>query len=119
MKLQRIAMSGGSGPLPGETPNNDKVGPMGEPAPKAAPARTNPGAPTLQEVKKAVDNINDTIKSFVNHLEFFVDENNDRIVVRAVDTRTNEIIREFSTGKVVGIAKAVGKVRGLLLQENA
>lgn len=116
MKVQPMPISGGAGYSSGEPSPHDAVTAA---APGAATTADTATAPTLQEVKTAVGDINHTIQSLVSHLEFFVDESASAALVKVVDTRTNDVIREFSTGKVLGIARALGKVQGLLLQESA
>lgn len=120
MKVPAFSNSGGAGYSSGGTLANDIAASPAAPAPTAADAvRAASVAPALHEVRKAVGDINNTIQSLVSHLEFFVDESTSTAMVKVVDTRTQEVIREFSTGKVLGIAKALGKVQGLLLRDSA
>lgn len=119
MTIQPIANSNGTGYPSGGAPETDagKAPPVPPSTSVAAARAVSP--PTPREVRKAVSDINSTIQSLVSHLEFFVDENTQATVVKVVDTRTKEVIREFSTVKVLGIAKALDKVQGLLLRESA
>lgn len=59
----------------------------------------------LQEVKKAVD-------PMARNLQFSIDEDTGRTVVRVVDTSTKEVIRQIPSEEVLAIAKALNKGDG-------
>lgn len=116
MMVQAVARSGGTDYPPG-TPVSDAA--LQTPAPPPATAAWPTALPTPEEVRVAVSAINRAIQSFVSHLEFCVEDDSRVIVVKVVDTRSKEVLREFSAGKVLGIANALDKVQGLLLEESA
>ncbi|MEW6313217.1 MAG: flagellar protein FlaG [Pseudomonadota bacterium] len=93
-----------------------------EPSRPAAVPAGNSGAPeqaTTEQVKRAAEMINKTIQSFSRGLEFSVDEETDKTVVRVVDTQTNEVIRQMPSEEVLAIAKALDKLQGMLLRLKA
>jgi flagellar protein FlaG len=75
--------------------------------------------PSIDDLKSAVGDINNTIQSLVSHLEFSVDTDTGRNVVKVVDMRTHEIIRQFPSHEALAIAKALDSFQGLLLREKA
>ncbi|GAA5181597.1 hypothetical protein GCM10025771_28880 [Niveibacterium umoris] len=72
----------------------------------------------LQEVKKAVD-------PMARNLQFSIDEDTGRTVVRVVDTATKEVIRQIPSEEVLAIAKALDnmdgekKASGVFLKQKA
>ncbi|GBG01487.1 hypothetical protein AZSI13_08140 [Azospira sp. I13] len=75
--------------------------------------------PSIEDLKSAVGDINNTIQSLVSHLEFSVDTDTGRNVVKVVDMRTDEIIRQFPSHEALAIAKALDSFQGLLLRDKA
>lgn len=79
-------------------------------------------APTVAEegVLQAVDQVNKTIKTMSsNDLQFSVDEDTESVVVKVVDRQTHEIIRQIPSEEFLQIAKALDKLKGLLVQDKA
>jgi len=75
--------------------------------------------PSIEDLKSAVGDINNTIQSLVSHLEFSVDTDTGRNVVKVVDMRTDEVIRQFPSHEALAIAKALDSFQGLLLRDKA
>lgn len=81
-------------------------------------------APTLEEVTKAVENINKslqskTLQAFSQDLEFSVDSDTERMVVKVVDRKTKEVIRQIPSEETLEIAKSIDTFRGLLIRQQA
>lgn len=70
-------------------------------------------------VKEALEKINTSIQGFVSHLEFSIDSDTNRNIVKVVDNRTKDVIRQFPSEEVLNIAKALDNFKGLLLKESA
>jgi flagellar protein FlaG len=85
----------------------------------ATPAADATGTPTAAAVQEAVGTINKAIQSLVSTLEFSVDDSTKMNVVKVVDTKTKEVLRQFPSQEVLDIAKALGKLQGVLLKERA
>lgn len=78
--------------------------------------------PTVAEegVLQAVDQVNKTIKTMSsNDLQFSVDEDTESVVVKVVDRQTHEVIRQIPSEEFLQIAKALDKLKGLLVQDKA
>lgn len=115
MNLQRISAAGGTGHPSGGIQDGERAA---RAAPRRASAPENAVEPTLGQLKSALGEINDTVHLLDIHVEFVIDEQANRTVVKVVDTRTNDVIREFPAGKVLGLARALGHVRGMLLHDK-
>lgn len=79
-------------------------------------------AGTNEQLQNAIDNANSGLKNLQNQssaLEFTVDHDLGRIIVRLVDTRTKEVIRQYPPEEVLEIARQMDKLVGKLLKEKA
>ena len=77
------------------------------------------GIPKPEQLKDAVKTINDVMKNLASSLEFTVDSDTERTVVKVVDKQTNEIIRQIPSQDALDLAKAVDRLQGLLIKEKA
>ena len=84
---------------------------------QANPAQNNPASrQQLDDAVKAVSTIVGTVN---NSLEFSVDDNSGKTVVKIVDTGTKEIIRQIPSEEMLAIAKALDGIKGLLVRQKA
>lgn len=74
---------------------------------------------SLAQVSEAVKNINAALKSLAPDLQFSVDTDSKRTIVKVVDQETQEVIRQMPTAEALEIAKALDKVQGLLIRQKA
>lgn len=82
-------------------------------------AQTAAQQPGLEQVREAVGRINETVRSLVGQLEFSIDTDTQRTVVKVVDIRTKQVLRQFPSEEVLQIAKALDNFTGLLLRDKA
>jgi flagellar protein FlaG len=75
--------------------------------------------PDLDKADDAVKNINEALKSLSRNLEFSIDSDSNRSIVKVVDHETGEVIRQMPTPEALEIAKALDRVQGLLIQQKA
>lgn len=76
-------------------------------------------SPSLDQVKQAVDSINHSMQSLTQGLEFSVDEESERVIVKVIDPQTKELIRQIPTDETLAIAKSLDQVLGKLIREVA
>lgn len=114
--IQGIRSCGGAECPPSRTAASEAV--SGANAPQNALPPAAPAADVAQ-VQDAVARINRTVQSLVTHLEFSIDTDTSRNVVRVIDNRTQEILRQFPSEEVLQIAKALDNFTGLLLKDQA
>lgn len=76
-------------------------------------------APSAEQLKEAVANINKTLQNLSQDLEFSVDQDSNRTIVRVVDQKTKEVIRQIPSPEALEIAKALDTVSGLLIKQTA
>ncbi len=80
---------------------------------KAAPV------PTQAQVKEAVANINKSLQTLSQDVVFSVDHDSHRTIVKVIDQKTNEVLRQIPTPEALDIAKALDRVSGLLIKQTA
>lgn len=81
----------------------------------AAPQPT----PTLAQITQAVNSINEAMKALSQGLEFSVDEESNRTIVKVVDQKTREVLRQIPSLEALAIAKALDQTQGLLIKQKA
>ena len=88
--------------------------------PVAPPPTQHAPPPTSTELSSAVAMLNLAMQQSNRALEFSVDSDTHRTVVRMVDTSTGELIRQFPSESVLAISRGIDQFQqGLLLQQKA
>lgn len=83
------------------------------------PSRAETAEPDPVTLGKAVDRLNDTMRAKAQGLEFTIDDDSKRLVVKVVDQQTKEVIRQVPSQEVLEIAKALDRAQGLLIRQQA
>lgn len=76
-------------------------------------------APSMEQVTQALKSINEALREQSQNLEFSVDSDSDRTIVKVVDLTTQEVIRQMPSKEALEIAKALDKALGLLIRQKA
>ena len=117
-----------TGSLPAAAPQRTAVTPGGsataaKPAAASAPdskvTDKEDAQSELKEVKQAVSDINKAMQFMSRQLEFSVDTDSDRTIVKVIDQQTREVIRQMPTKEALEIGKALEKAQGLLIKQTA
>ncbi len=121
MKLDTVApAAAGSNTAPAALLPGAADSPLPVPAPPstqtAEPQQAPPGAETAQQ---AARRINEFLKSSSAAVEFVVDGESNRVVVRIVDSETGQLIRQMPSEEMLAISHALDRVTGLLLEQKA
>lgn len=75
--------------------------------------------PKPEQVKAAVEHINKFVQTLSSDLKFTVDEETGIQVVKVVDTKTKDVIRQFPSEEILAIAQALDKLQGLIIHQKA
>lgn len=79
-----------------------------------------PVQPIPQEaVAAAVQTANAYAQSVSTSLQFSIDEDSGRTVVKMVDTATDEILRQFPSEDMLAISKSIERMQGMLINREA
>lgn len=84
-----------------------------------SPQDQNPRTPDIGEVQKALEEVEKAVAPMAQSLQFSLDKDSGKTVVKVMDTDTNEVIRQIPSEEVLAISKAVDKLKGLLLKQQA
>ncbi len=75
--------------------------------------------PSVDEVQKALEEVERAVAPMAQSLAFSLDKDSGKTVVKVMDTETNEVIRQIPSEEVLAISKAVDKLKGLLIKQQA
>lgn len=77
---------------------------------------------TQQEVAEAMENLKQAVagvSDMARNLQFSIDEDTGRTVVKIVDPETQEVIRQIPSEQLLSIAKSLASSTGLLVKQQA
>lgn len=80
-------------------------------------AATNAGDPA--QVQSAVSQISDFVQNFQRDLQFSVDQDSGRTVIKVVDSETQEVIRQIPPEDLLRMARNLGSPDSLIIKEQA
>lgn len=86
----------------------------GTSAPKEAVEESTPA-----QVESAVREVNAAFELRSIGLQFEIDQDTDKVIVKVVDRNSGEVIRQIPNEEVVRIAKVMGEMPGLLVDDAA
>jgi flagellar protein FlaG len=84
------------------------------------PAKADPQdiAREAERVEEAVDKAQEAVDEAGVALEFSVDEDVGRTIVKVVDKITSEIIRQIPSEEMLALARSTGKLKGVLVNDK-
>jgi len=99
------AENAGATPAVGNAPRNSSTLPTQE--------------PDRETLLQAVDEVRKAITPVAQDLLFSIDNDTGRTVVKVVDSSTDEVIRQIPSEEVLAISKALDKLQGVLIKQDA
>lgn len=75
--------------------------------------------PESEQVNTAVEHINKFVQTMTSDLKFTVDEETGIQVVKVVDTKTKDVIRQIPSEEILAIAQALDQLQGLIIHQKA
>jgi len=117
MSIQSVANNGTSLPQQPAAPATGGERPA-RPAPQASQDLT-PAQPSEQQVQEAVGAINKALETTSENLQFAVDHDTGKTVVKVIDSSTKEVIRQIPSQEVLAIAQSLDRLQGVLLKQKA
>lgn len=124
MTIDSISSVGAARPAERQVAGTDAAQPAGAPrAPATAVETANAvkGPPSLDQVNRAVSKLNQSPQAKSQGLEFSIDTDSKRTVVKVIDQSTKEVLRQIPTPEALEIAKAMEakSTMGVLIQQTA
>ncbi len=97
------------------------VRPAVQSAEPSAQVQQPASVPDMGHVSQALKNINKMLQDAMppQNLEFMIDEDSDRTIVKVVDQKTKEVLRQIPSEEVIELAKALDLSQGLLIRQKA
>jgi flagellar protein FlaG len=74
---------------------------------------------TRRKLQEGVKELNSFVKPYNTSLAFSVDEESGELVVKVTDNDTKEVIRQIPSEEALELAKALDKLKGLLIHQKA
>lgn len=74
---------------------------------------------SAEQLKQAVQKIQGTVNNLAQNLQFSIDEDTGKTIIKVMDVQTEEVIRQIPTEEAVEIARTLDKVQGLLFNGKA
>jgi flagellar protein FlaG len=95
--------------------------PIVQSAEPAAQVQQPASVPDMGQVSQAIKNINKLLQDALppQNLEFTLDEDSDRAIVKVVDQKTREVLRQIPSEEVLELSKALDLSQGMLIRQKA
>lgn len=87
--------------------------------PPAKPAVETASSPAREQVQEVAKQLQRVAEPVAQNLQFMVDGETGKTVIRVVDGATKEVIRQIPNEEVLAIARAIDRLQGLLLKGKA
>ncbi len=71
------------------------------------------------ELTTAVDKVQQYIEPFNNNIEFSINKDTNQIVIKVIDKQTQEVIKQIPSEEMIEMAKALDKIKGILVKQKA
>jgi flagellar protein FlaG len=75
--------------------------------------------PTREQLDQAIGEVKKALAPVARNLQFSIDNETGRSVVKVVDATTNEIIRQFPSEELLAITRSIDKFSGLFVKQKA
>lgn len=75
--------------------------------------------PSQKELEAAVEQLNKSVQSKSQSLEFSIDNDSKRTIVKVIDQHTKEVLRQIPTPEALQIAKSLETGKGMLISQEA
>jgi flagellar protein FlaG len=106
--------------IPGQAaPNTDEAHAIRRAQEANNPGNAGQAASLERAVQESVEKLNEFIRPYVTSLHFSVDKDLGKVVVKIMDNETKEVIKQFPSEDILALSKALGKVAGLIVKQEA
>jgi flagellar protein FlaG len=91
------------------------------PAPQAEVGKTevDHGEADPAELKQRVDELNAAMKQHGSSVQFSIDDDSGRTIVKVVDTDTDTVLRQYPSREMLAISKQIDKFQGMFVKTQA
>jgi flagellar protein FlaG len=120
MNISQISSSAPPASAAAERKNSVEAPPAKATAPAAdADAVKDESSQEAQQLPEALKRINTVLQVRAPGLEFSIDDDSARAIVKVIDTNTNEVIRQMPSKEALEISKALERLDSMLIRDKA
>ena len=83
------------------------------------PLAAGGSSPSPEQIAKAVKDVSGFVQEVKRNIEFSVDQGTGRTVIRVIDAKTKEVIRQFPPEELIRMAEHLDEARGFLFRAKA
>ena len=73
---------------------------------------------SAEDVRQAVDKLNELMQNGKRSLNFQVDNSNDRVIVQVTDSQTNELVRQIPTEEALKLKEYIEGMMGIIFNRS-
>ena len=73
----------------------------------------------VDNLRKQTDKLNQVMDIFSRKIRFFVDSKENKVVVKIIDSRSGEVIRQIPPEKMINFVDRINNMIGFVLDEKA
>jgi flagellar protein FlaG len=81
------------------------------------PANASP--PRREDVESAVSKVQNFLQTTAKDLQFSIDDQSGSTIVKVIDSKTKEVIKQFPSEEMLQLSHALDKLQGLLIKQTA
>jgi len=85
------------------------------PALKPAAPPAPPSQPSASQVDVAIEAANRSMQAVATNLKFEKDNTSGKIVVRVIDSETQQVLRQMPSEEMLSMSKALDSLKGLMV----
>lgn len=100
------------------SPSKERTAEFTQPSPQEKPLPT-PEQYSRDEINNAVSRLEKFVAPNQSDINFTLDESSGLQIVKIVDRKTQEVIRQMPSEEAVALAQALDKLQGLLIKDKA
>lgn len=82
-------------------------------------AETKPAVVDKADLETAVKKLNDLVAPALQTVQFSLDAESERMVVKVVDTASKQVLRQIPNEEVLAMSKTLDKLQGLMIRQTA
>lgn len=83
------------------------------------PAAKQAQAPSREQIDQAMTEVKKALAPVARNLQFSVDDETGRTIIKVIDASTNEVIRQMPSEELLAITKAIDSFSGLFVKQKA
>jgi flagellar protein FlaG len=72
-----------------------------------------------QHLQAAVDAANKFLAPVARNLQFSIDQDSGKTIVKVIDTETDKVVRQIPCEEMLAISRALGKLKGVMVEQKA